>query len=477
MNNSTKINVANITIYNFLSRIVFYIFVFGASVYTSRNLPAEQFGQLQYINFSIVMLWTLFNFGSLATFQRFYAAAFRNYEVAHLAMLKRFLFCSSLTSTIVAFVVWYAFAYFTNSHISVFVLLLMISQFLSNYFQSAAQSTFRYKTLAIGNLIICMLGGILIWITLPMYGMDGYIYTFIITNALFIIWNLYVFMNAKPEGSPNQTMELTYKILLRNAMTLAASSILAAVLWQRTEFYFIKKYSGYTELAAYSIALSVLALSLEIFRILPGAMMGFFSAHRQDKERASDVYFRFMRYMQWLVVFVAFFVFVHAREIIIYIYSSTYADSYYYLKVLIVGYSLGALSFLTMQLHIGLGKNRFLLQQDFFAAILVIVACFLFIPIYGSESAAWIKSIVVALTAISGFVYHSGKLKITFPLKHLFTCVITAAVVVIPLSGFLQANLWWLIGKAGLLFFLYTLLSFYVGIIDKEIFQVLRKKL
>lgn len=476
MNNSNKISVANITIYNFLSRIVFYVFVFAASVYTSRTLPSEQFGQLQYINFSIVMLWTLFNFGLLATFQRFYTAAFQNNEIAHITLLKRFLFSSSAVSTFVAITAWYLYAYFTQSDISGLVILLLVTQFLSNYFQSAAQSTFRYKTLAIGNLLICLIGAFLIWYGINIFGMYGYIYTFIVINTLFIIWNLYVFITTKPVGVEKLSVDLSYKAMLRNAMILAASSILAAVLWQRTEFYFIKQFAGYSELAAYSIALSVLALSLEIFRILPGAMMGFFSAHRDDKERASDVYFRFMKYMQWLVVFVAFFVFVHAKEIITYIYSTAYSDSFYYLKILIVGYSLGALSFLTMQLHIGFGKNKFLLVQDLIAAILVISSCFIFIPIYGSLSAAWIKSTVVGLTAISGFIYHSGKLKITFPLKHLFTCIITAAVVVIPFGGFIQGNIWWLMLKAGMLFGLYTSISFYVGIIDKNIFQLLQKK-
>lgn len=474
MGNTKKINVVNITFYNFLSRILFYGFVFLSSVYASRVLPTEMFGKLQYINFSIVVLWTVFNLGGAAALQRYFAHAFKSANRKDISTLSKYWIIFVIASILLSCSCWWMYGILTHRPIKFMLFIYASSQILNSYVQVMAQSTFSYKKIAIGNSLISVLGILVLYFLLPRMGIDGYIFTFTGVNLFLSIWNIYVWKSASINLSP--AFEYTHfnkKEFFKTCLALAASSILAAILWQRTELFFVKKILGFEQLAIYGVALSMLALTTEIFRILPGALMPYFSAHKNQGNRNSHVYYTFMRYFTWLIVFVCLFIGVDASHIIQSIYTSKYEASGPLLSILLIGYSFGSVSFLSMQLHIGMGRNRFLMIQDFLGAVLVIGLCLYFIPVHGIVGAAWAKSISMLIIALLGIWYTTFRLQFPFPLRYITLSIMCALVVIFPLQHIFTGNILLLSIKFIVSFALYFALSIQVGVIEKKRLNVI----
>jgi O-antigen/teichoic acid export membrane protein len=479
MSNTKKIKVVNITFYNFLSRIVFFAFVFVANVYTSRVLAPTEFGKLQYINFSIAILWTFFNLGGAATLQRFYAHAFRHNNSLQLSQLNRFAKGMILLSISVACTAWYFYSAYTGRPVKGLLYIYLISLISANYLQVLAQATFRFAQLAVGYTVIPMIALTLLWYYLPQYGMDVYILIFTGVNLANALWSLMVLLTAKTEKTSGDAVseKLEWRVLIRNSAALALSSALAAVLWQRTELYFIRRTAGFDELAVYGVALSLLALLVELFRMLPGAMMPYFSAHKDHPEQNANAYYAFMRYYGWLLVFAFLYVGVEAPRIVGFIYTSTYSYSAELLRIMLWGYAFGALSFVATQLHIGLGKNKYLLIQDIVAAVLVITLCYTIIPVYYISGAAWIKSSVVAYMGIASIAYTIFRIGYHFPVRYLSLSLLCAAVVIFLLRNWMNDSLLMFCLKSFLAFSLYLVLCTTVGVVEKKMLQRIRNKI
>lgn len=473
MSNTKKIKVLNITFYNFLSRIVFFAFVFCANVYTSRVLSAVDFGKLQYINFSIAILWTFFNFGGAATLQRYYSHAFRNGTGIQLRQLHQFFILAVTVSVIVGSVVWILYSNYNSRPVKGMLLIYLSSLVIANYVQVMAQATFSYAKLASGNTFIAIAGFMLLRYFLPLYGMDAYVYVFTAVNFLNAFWSLWVWLSAsKPhDQSMHSDTRFTGKQLFGTAAALGISSVLAAILWQRTELYFIRRHTGFDELAVYGVALSLLALLVEFFRMLPGAMMPYFSAHKDEGVKNAGVFYAFMRYYGWLLVFVFLFAGVESHRIVRFIYTERYLASADILRILLWGYACGALSFLATQLHMALGKNKFLIVQDFLAAIFVLAGCVWLIPHYGTEGAAWLKSSVVAYMGVAAIIYTIVRVKFHYPIRYLILSFLCAAVVIYLLRNWMNETLLLFILKTVVAFALYVALSISVGVIEKQMIK------
>ncbi|MFN4971982.1 MAG: lipopolysaccharide biosynthesis protein [Bacteroidota bacterium] len=473
MSNTKKIKVLNITFYNFLSRIVFFAFVFCANVYTSRILNPVDFGKLQYINFSIAILWTFFNFGGAATLQRYYAQAFRNGSGIQFRQLHQFFLLAVTVSVVVSSAVWVMYSNYNARPVKGMLLIYLSSLVISNYLQVMAQATFSFAKLAFGNTCIAVAGFLLLLTFLPTHGMDAYVYVFTAVNFLNAFWSLWVWLSATKMNEQLQHTEtrFTSNQLYGTAAALAISSVLAAILWQRTELYFIRRHAGFDELAVYGVALSLLALLVEFFRMLPGAMMPYFSAHKDEGVKNAGVFYAFMRYYGWLLVFIFLYAGVESHRIIHFIYTDRYIASADILRILLWGYACGALSFLATQLHMALGKNTFLIVQDTLAAVFVLAGCVWLIPTYGTVGAAWLKSSVVAYMGVAAIVYTVVRVKFHYPIRYLILSFLCAAVIVYLLRNWMNESLLLFGLKTALAFALYVALSISVGVIEKQMIK------
>ena len=461
MTYENKPALVNITVYNFLSRIVFYLFLFLSWIYASRVFDKEHFGHAQYISWLVNFAWLIFNAGGPATINHYISGYTHSSK-----LLGRFTIFIVLFSIITAGLAWFVLTgYLEYSYFKIgFVCLLAL--FVANYLQGFMQMRFLFIELFYVSVIASFAGLVLLWKLLPVYGVEGYIITFTIFHCILVIGYAYYLIKYKRSVEKDIPNDPDVKSLLKTAIYFAISTALSVILWQRTEFWFIRHYLSLEAIGTYSIAFSLITMSTEFLRILPGPLLTYFAALRDDKEEVRRRLFNFMRYFAWIVVFVCLFTAIEAESLTSIIFTKKYLDSVACTRILMIGFIPGVCSYVLMHLHVGLGRSRFLMIQDGISAITFLFLCVTMIPTFALEGAAWAKATTMVLTATLGFIYTSVKLKLTLPYTQIMGSVFIALLIMIPIQTILNDNLFLLVIKAILTFIVYACISLITGIIE-----------
>jgi O-antigen/teichoic acid export membrane protein len=479
MSQAPAIRLVNITLLNFLARIIFYVFVFGAGWYAARTVSREAFGQLQFVTFVAGLSWTLLSFGVPNLLSRYLTRSVAAGSRTSVAALLRYA-GSALLLTIVLMSIAYVL-FFKDRHVGVPVWLMIVftlSQFLANCMQVLIQSVYRYKTAFSITLVAVITGAVMVYTCLPVHGIIAYIYTFIIVNLILSVGFGIPFMKAV------STMEIRAegyelplrKELIRTSGYFALSAILAAILWQRTEFYLLEKLFTFSDLAVYGVAFTLIALFFEPLKLLTGTL-AYYYAGIMDAKQGEQQFQRFFAHFCWLVIFTGSFVWFNAEAIVGHIYPATYADAAIYLKWLVIGMTPGVCSYVVMNMLIGLGQSRFLLIQDFVCAIVFCTLVTAGTLWSGLQGTAVAKSIAMLLSVSMGIWYTAQRMKFSIPWKlPLFSVLLSVALGAVSRSMLLQ-DAWMLPVKFVLLYGVYVLVSYLTGMVDRGLFEKMGQEL
>ncbi|MES2727251.1 MAG: oligosaccharide flippase family protein [Bacteroidota bacterium] len=474
MSNPVKPTLFNTTVFNTLGKIVFYLFIFFTSYFTSRSLSKAAFGEIQYIMLIINLSWLFLNLGFPNVLGRNFAQAFLNQHVKGLYKLIRYaVLAMGITLGMSIGVLLFLFLNnlaVTNMGI---IIILGCSQILLSYLQVLVQSVYAYKKVFIINIMVAVVGISFLIIGLPRYGASAYIYTYLLVNGLLCLgYGSTVFIAVKtmkvlPKA---KHFELpTTKAIYKTSLYFGVSAILATIVWQRFELSILKEYVDYSELAIYTIAFSVLSLFMEPLKLATGSLLYYFAGIAHHKEQASLTFEKFFKHFSWLVIFIGVFIYFNAEQIVTLIYTYKYVESALYLKILLVGMVPGTCSYVIMNMHVGLGKSRFLLAQDIVCALLFLIGLYIGIQNNGLMGAAWAKSIVILLSVALGLWYTSFRLGFKVPYLSLLKAIALTFLLIAPFQGVLENSILFLFGKGALLFALYFALSWYLHLIDRTL--------
>lgn len=474
MRNTVKPTLFNTTVFNTLGKIVFYLFIFFTSYFTSRSLSKAAFGEIQYIMLIINLSWLFLNLGFPNVLGRNFAQAFLNQQVKALFQLIQYAF-TAMGITLVLSVGVLLYLFLNNLAVVNMGILIILacSQILLGYLQVLVQSVYAYKKVFIINVVVAIIGIAFLIRGLPLYGAAAYIYTYLLVNGLLCLaYGSTVFMAVKGVKilpTPSRFVLPPAKAIYKTSLYFGVSAILATILWQRFELSILKEYIDYSELAVYSIAFSVLSLFMEPLKLATGSLLYYFAGIAHQQEQASLTFERFFKHFSWLVIFMGVFIYFNAEQIVTLIYTYKYVESALYLKILLVGMVPGTCSYVLMNMHVGLGKSRFLLMQDIVCALLFLIGLYVGIQNDGLTGAAWAKSIVVLLSVALGLWYTSFRLQFKVPYLPLLKALALTFILIAPFQGILENNILFLLGKGALLFALYFAVSWYFNLIDRTL--------
>jgi O-antigen/teichoic acid export membrane protein len=471
MSNTFKPTLFGTTVFNTLGKSVFYFFVFLTSFITSRQLGKSEFGEIQYIMLFVNLSWLFLNLGYPSVLARNFAQAFLGKQVAILKKLLQYTFIA-LSITLCCTIAVLSYIFFNNSALFPIGIILLLGalQIVLSYAQVLAQSIYAYKKIFILNTFASVVGILFLLWRLPQHGAIAYIYTFLLVNGIlcigyaFIVFKAVWALKAK-EGSSFKLPPLFS--LLKSSLYFGISSILATILWQRFELTLLKQYINYSDLAIYSIAFSVLALFMEPLKLATSSLLYYFASIAHNQQEASASFDRFFKHFTWFVIFIGVFIYFHAEPIVSIIYTYKYIESAIYLKILLIGMIPGTCSYAIMNMHVGLGKSKFLLIQDVLSALLFLVGLYIGVNNYGILGAAWAKSLVVLVSVSLGIWYTSFRLRFKVPYWSIIKSLIITLIIVIPFQELWESNIILLSVKGILLFSLYAILSWYSNTIDK----------
>lgn len=467
-------SLLNITLLNTMGRLVFFAFVFLTGYFTSRALTKDAFGAVQYLMLWVNIGWIVFNFGIPNILSRYFTQALINqsYDV-----VKRLIRLSSITAGITS-VIGILILIGINSQSEMdlpygTLILLVISSVGLFYLQILVQAMLAYRAVFLTNVIAVVSALSFLLYMLPHWGAMAYIYTYIIANGLLSLGYFVVVVQGvsdlKKRYATSAYQLPERKVLLKNALYFGGSAILAGMLWQRYELSLLKYSVPFSELANYIVAFSVLALVIEPLKLIPSALIYYFAGLSGDEEKASEKFAMFFRHFCWLVFFIGVFVFCHAETIVSFFYTAKYAESAELLKILLVGMIPGTCSYVMMNMHVGLGRSRFLVFQDTVGVVVFASLLYLGNTWFGLVGAAWAKSISVMLSVSLGLWYTSTKLQYHVPYGKVVLMFVLSLMLIWSTQAVLSDSIVLLAVKGMVLFVVYVFISLQMNLVDRSL--------
>jgi len=466
------------TFFNFLNRVFLILSSFLLGLYASRFLSTSQFGTAQFINWNATFIWMIANMGIPSVLNRFVPGATGTKRFNQLLSHSLRMLVPALVISIVLAVV---ITGTSDRYLTVTIVLVGIH--LLNYFVvSWMQSLLLYKTVFLVQGAVSA-GTLLIgYLCIPVFGLNGFIFClFWLHTVSFCLLTYYFVKHLKyrqANADLNISDEVDHKLLVRTTAYFAFSTVLASLLWQRCEYYFIKQELSQTSVALYAVAFSVISLATEPFRLLTGTFTTYFARHFNQESNPSEMFTTMFRFIWIFTVFTSIFLWFFADQVLLFFYPKEYIDCASLIKTLLPGVFLGVCSYVVMSYHVAAGKAKFLLTQDSIAALILIGLVLFAVRFYPRiESIAFARSIALAATVVLGMIYSIARINLRFPFYAMGTSFLLSAGL-IGISIFLKPAGWFQVSLFALgSFSTYLFLLTMLRVISNEEVKQLKTKL
>ncbi len=463
------------TFFNFLNRVFLILSSFLLGLYASRFLSTSEFGTAQFINWNATFIWMIANMGIPSLLNRFVPGPNGNKKFNQLLIHS---FRMLALALVLAFMLTVVITGIDDSYLAVTIALVgihMLNYFLVSWMQSLllykrvflVQGAASASTLVIGGLFI------------PVFGLNGFIFCLFWLHTVSFGFLIFYFVKQIKYRQANVDLnfsdELDQKLIVRTTAYFAVSAVLASLLWQRCEYYFIKQELSQTSIALYAVAFSVISLATEPFRLLTGTFTTYFARHFNLQSNPSDMFTTMFRFIWIFTVFTSVFLWVFTDQILLFFYPKEYIACVSLIKILLPGVFLGVCSYVVMSYHVAAGKARFLLTQDSIAALILIGLVLFAVRFYPDiESIAMARSVALAATVVLGLIYSIVRLNLKFPFYAMGMSFLISAVL-IGTSFFLKPSGWFQVSLFGLgSFITYLLLLAMFRVVTPEEVKLLK---
>ena len=477
MEENRKIGVIHITLYNFIAKLIFSVFLFFVSAYSSRNLSYDQLGLAQYVTWTVNFAWLILNFGGANTIQRYVAGAYVQHQKKALRKYLLFGVGAGFFSIAmgIAAIVLYTIVQPTAQKFPGTIWLLVV-QFAVGYLQVMAQSMFRYRSIFYINVVVSIVGALFLMMSIDTYKVKAYIWMYILINLIQIIAYTIVIIRAyaevkqvAPDTQPEEAVST--RTLLQTCLYFGVSAILAAALWQRPELYVVKKYLGFNKVAEYSIALNTILLMLEPIKMLGGAMQSYFAGMAHLTDQLKSQFLQFYKHYVWLAIFSGTCLWIEADAVVSFIYTPKYIVSAYLVKILLLGFIPGVCTHLMMHLFVGLKRTRYLVIQDVLVAVLFVLLLCVQLTGLSIETVASVKALSFIVSFAMAVWYLQMRLLFPFPIAEMIKSLGLSIVLLYLLQMIPGAHIGFVVLRTSIAALLYFILSLKLGLIDKPILQ------
>lgn len=249
------------------------------------------------------------------------------------------------------------------------------------------------------NLLVCALvltGGL---------GVPGLLAWRVILMAVHLAYYWWAVRREFPVRGPAPLDAPLKKLILRFGGAVMIMNILDAIVWQRSEVFFLGKFSTMEQVGFYSLAFGFTILAMEV---LGGAFTSVLMpiqsrAHgAADQDQLHRIYRQSLRYISMVTLPLAMGGIVLARPMIMTLYGESYLPMAPVLMILFASASLGRVGTAFSSVFYSTGKVGILTKITIIWAVLNIALDFLLIPRYGAVGAAVANSATQITALIPG---------------------------------------------------------------------------
>jgi O-antigen/teichoic acid export membrane protein len=487
---NTRSRLASNTLYNLINSTLAGIFGIATSIITARMLGSALLGEYSYILWLIGILTLIINAGLPMAVTKYIAEYAGKNDFAAAKGIFSAVLRLEIASSIIVSLLLASLTYLLSSETLRTNLLLLsainiIPIALSRIYYSAAAGLQKYQILVKASLITSPIQFILILLTL----LSGYSVTGLITaNIIGSVLNLSILGHFIKKEFTEMTKESSLtppfpplkkggegglkKRITKYSISVSGIILIDAIVWQKSEVFFLERFSSAQEIAFYSIAFTIGYMAMQIPAVFSSLLMPYFSEiyGQGDKKRLAEGYADSTKYLAFIAFPIGICGAVLSAPLIELVYGREYIGAVIPAQIILIINGFGAVSRASSSILYGTEEQSFILKWGSVIAVLNIFLDLLLIPQYGAVGAAIANSSAQTAGVIGGAVYVSFSFDIPYPLrpviKIFISSMLTGLCIYIAhtlLNGYLGIMLSILISP-----FVYFVSLFIFGAIDER---------
>lgn len=422
------------------------------SVLVARFLGPEKTGVYSYFIWLTNIFLLVAGFGGNITIVKYVAEFLSKKEFSKTAFFLRrifsiqILFALLLTSAVLILnspfkvISWES----NTQNYLLIILLALFPLLLVTSSSSILQGAQKYQTILKANIFVNILTVGAIFATLVLTGSVLYLLSTHLVIYLFSS-TIYFFLTKKYLLGPSaKAGSNKFKEIFSYSGSIYLITLLDAVIWQKSEIFFLGFFSQSSEIAFYSIAYGLANMViLVIANSFNSALVPVFSQLKVKGEnlRIKTGYLRTTKLLSIIMVPVATGLLVLSPRLISLVYGPAYLASSTIFSILVIPVTLAAIAGSGSALIYSLNKQWFIIRWGVPLAIINIVLDFLLIPSFGGLGAAFANSTTQILGLSIGTFYIIHNLKMPFPTLAFFKVLIASTVMGALLSLLSLLNL------------------------------------
>jgi O-antigen/teichoic acid export membrane protein len=223
--------------------------------------------------------------------------------------------------------------------------------------------------------------------------------------------------------------------LKKYACVMFSAGIVSSVVWERSEIFFLERFSPVSQISFYNIAYSLVQRLGDIPASLAATLFPATSAFlaRNDFMRIRQLYILSLKYLGFLVIPSCVGMVAIGYPAIKIFYGQAFIEAVPILNILAMFRAIALVGAPLSAIIIGLKGEVFLLVMGIVTAALNIILDITIIPYHHAIGAAYANSFSQIIAIVISFIYIYKKYKFTFPFINLLK-VFTASLAMLPVS-------------------------------------------
>jgi O-antigen/teichoic acid export membrane protein len=319
----------------------------------------------------------------------------------------------------------------------IFYAIALIPSSLGMIFQTAIQGFQRYRILAVRNTIIgplqILLTVIALKLGLNIQGLIGVTVVLAFLDVSIYYWYLSRRLNVTLEYGNVPDQEIKSK-LFRYNWQVAIIVMLDAIVWQRSEVFFLGKLSAQAEVAFYSMAYN---LSSWLVAFLPGIFTSVLFPMmsrlygENDRDSIRKLYLVSTRYLLILSIPTCIGGMLLSQQLVSGLYGDQYLPMVSVLRILMLSASAGVIASPGASVLYSTERQSIIMKVGSIIAIGNITLDLILIPKFGAMGAALANSSAQISGVIIGTLFVCRSIRVRFPFESLLKITISSGIMIL----------------------------------------------
>jgi O-antigen/teichoic acid export membrane protein len=437
------------TALNFINVIVGAVVSVITIVFLARILGPQKMGDYSYVMWVLATAALIVNLG-LPTAVSKYVAEYlgRNEEENAKAIIKITILFELLFSIVIGIGLFFLIPFLSNNSIIQFYLKIIIFVIPFTAFigiiNAVLQGYHNFKEILKINIFVMSISLILIvGVLLISPGILNLILVGLFTNFLNVVvlgW----FLRRKGSFKKLKLGKEAKSRFIKYALSLTVIILIDVVVWQRSEVFFLNRYSTAVQIAFYSVMFS---LTSRVMTIIPTALSGVLmptvsrAYGEKNQKKIKEIFYKVLKYIAFIIIPLSIGGIVLAGPIIKFVFGQEYLGATLVLQILFVSSAFGALGAIPSSVLYGTEGQNFILKLGLVVMFINLGLDFLIIPKFGATGAAIANASAQILAVIAGIIYMLYRKKFKFPFfdfGKIFLSSVIMGLIILFLAKFLN---------------------------------------